>query len=97
MDIGKKDTRSTSVFEVIEKMRPLVSKIPDTRVSLKEDFGMGSIRRDVEFQIKGANLDEIKALGALVQAGSIQKSKSSRCKILSGSGKSRSQTYFKSR
>ncbi|SQC97353.1 AcrB/AcrD/AcrF family [Fusobacterium necrophorum subsp. necrophorum] len=38
VDIGKKDTRSTSVFEVIEKMRPLVSKIPDTRVSLKEDL-----------------------------------------------------------
>lgn len=67
VDIGKKATRSTSVFDIIEKMRPLVSKIPDTRVSLKEDFGMGSIRRDVEFQIKGANLNEIKELGTLVQ------------------------------
>ncbi|SQC97335.1 Uncharacterised protein [Fusobacterium necrophorum subsp. necrophorum] len=60
VDIGKKDTRSTSVFEVIEKMRPW---FPNSgyESEFKGRFGMGSIRRDVEFQIKGANLDEIKA------------------------------------
>lgn len=67
VDIGKKDTRKESVFEIMDKMRPLLSKIPDTRITLKEDFAMGTPQRDVEFQIKGANLEEIKVLGRMVQ------------------------------
>ncbi|EHO78083.2 efflux RND transporter permease subunit, partial [Fusobacterium ulcerans] len=66
VDIGKKDTRKTSVFEIINKLRPIVEKIPDTRTNLSEDFAMGSQQRDVQFDIVGANLEEIKEVGAKV-------------------------------
>ena len=66
VDIGKKDTRKTSVFEIINKLRPIVEKIPDTRTNLSEDFAMGSQQRDVQFDIVGANLEEIKEVGARV-------------------------------
>ncbi len=66
VDIGKKDTRETSVFEIIEKLRPLAEKIPDTRISLSEDFATQSQERDVEFEIVGANLSEIREIGAKV-------------------------------
>ena len=68
VDIGKKDTRKTSVFEIINKLRPIVEKIPDTRTNLSEDFAMGSQQRDVQFDIVGSNLNEIKEVGAKVLA-----------------------------
>lgn len=68
VDIGKKDTRKQSVFEIMNKIRPLLAKVPDTRITVKEDYTMGSPQRDVEFQIKGSNLEEIKVLGKEVQA-----------------------------
>lgn len=67
VDIGKKDTRKQSVFEIMDKIRPLVDKVPDTRITVKEDYSFGSPQRDVEFQIKGSNLEEIKALGRIIQ------------------------------
>ena len=63
VDVGKKDTRKKSVFEIMEEIRPEAAKILDTKMSLSEQFGNGSGSRDVEFIIEGANLDEIKALG----------------------------------
>ena len=66
VDIGKKDTRDTSVFDIITKLRPIVEKIPDTRTNLSEDFAMGSQQRDVQFDIVGSNLNEIKEVGAKV-------------------------------
>ena len=66
VDIGKKDTRKTSVFDIIAKLRPIVEKIPDTRTNLSEDFAMGSQQRDVQFDIVGSNLNEIKEVGAKV-------------------------------
>lgn len=66
VDIGKKDTRKTSVFDIITKLRPSVEKIPDTRTNLSEDFAMGSQQRDVQFDIVGSNLNEIKEVGAKV-------------------------------
>jgi len=66
VDIGKKDSRKTSVFDIITKLRPIVEKIPDTRTNLSEDFAMGSQQRDVQFDIVGSNLNEIKEVGAKV-------------------------------
>ena len=63
VDIGKKDTRSISVFDIINKIRPLAEKIPDTRVSISEEFSMRTPSRDVEFNIVGTNLDELKVVG----------------------------------
>ena len=63
VDIGKKDTRDISVFDIINKVRPLAEKIPDTRVSVSEEFSMGTPSRDVEFSIVGTNLDELKVVG----------------------------------
>ena len=66
VDIGKKDTRKTSVFDIITKLRPIVERVPDTRTNLSEDFAMGSQQRDVQFDIVGSNLNEIKEVGAKV-------------------------------
>lgn len=63
VDIGKKDTRDISVFDIINKVRPLAEKIPDTRVSVSEEFSMRTPSRDVEFSIVGTNLDELKIVG----------------------------------
>lgn len=63
VDIGKKDTRDISVFDIINKVRPLAEKIPDTRVSVSEEFSMRTPSRDVEFNIVGTNLDELKVVG----------------------------------
>ena len=63
VDIGKKDTRDISVFDIINKVRPLAEKIPDTRVSVSEEFSMRTPSRDVEFNIVGINLDELKVVG----------------------------------
>lgn len=63
VDIGKKDTRDISVFDIINKVRPLAEKIPDTRVSVSEEFSMRTPSRNVEFNIVGTNLDELKVVG----------------------------------
>lgn len=68
VDVGKKNTRSKSIFSIMEEVRPRFEDIPDARVTLKEDFSMGAPKRDVEFQIKGADLNEIKRIGEMVQA-----------------------------
>lgn len=66
VDVGKKDTRNTSVFEIIDRIRPLVEKIPDTRISLSENFSMSAPQRDVEINIMGPNYDELKSIGKQV-------------------------------
>ncbi len=68
VDIGKKATRDTSVFEIIDKVRPQIEKIPGIRPNLSEDFQMSSPQRDVEFDIVGPNLDELKVIGKQVMA-----------------------------
>lgn len=68
VEIGKKDTRDTSVFEIIDQIRPDVNKIPGIRPNLSEDFQMSSPQRDVEFDIVGPNLDELKVIGKQVMA-----------------------------
>ena len=42
VEIGKKDTRDESVFEIINQVRPAVEKIPGIRPNLSEDFQMSS-------------------------------------------------------
>lgn len=66
VDIGKKDTRDISVFEVINKIRNQVEKIPDIRVSLSESFAMRAPERAVEIDIMGPNYDELKTIGKQV-------------------------------
>lgn len=66
VDIGKKDTRDETVFEIINRMRPIVEKIPDTRITLSSDFAMGAPSRDVKFDIVGADYEEIKTIGRQV-------------------------------
>lgn len=66
VDIGKKDTRKESVFEIIDKVRPLVEQIPDARISLSESFAMSAPGRAVEMNIMGPNYDELKAIGKQV-------------------------------
>ena len=68
VEIGKKDTRDESVFEIIDEIRPQVEKIPGIRSNLSEDFQMRSPQRDVEFDIVGPNLDELKVIGKQVMA-----------------------------
>lgn len=66
VDIGKKDERDTSVFEIIENLRPIVEKLPDVRTNLSEDFAFGFQQRDVQMDIIGANLQEIREVGKKV-------------------------------
>ncbi len=68
VEIGKKDTRDESVFEIIDEIRPSIEKIPGIRPNLSEDFQMRSPQRDVEFDIVGPNLDELKVIGKQVMA-----------------------------
>lgn len=68
VEIGKKDTRDDSVFEIIDEIRPSIEKIPGIRPNLSEDFQMRSPQRDVEFDIVGPNLDELKVIGKQVMA-----------------------------
>lgn len=68
IEIGKKDTRDASVFEVIDQVRPEINKLPGIRPNLSEDFQMSSPQRDVEFDIVGPNLDELKVIGKQVMA-----------------------------
>lgn len=63
IDVGKKDSRDVTVFEIMDRIRKATDKIPDTRISLSENFAMSSPSRDVEFDIVGSNLDEIKMVG----------------------------------
>lgn len=66
VEIGKKDTRDTSVFDIMNEVRPKIEKIPGIRANLSEDFQMSSPQRDVEFDIIGPNLDELKVIGKQV-------------------------------
>ncbi|WP_027128948.1 efflux RND transporter permease subunit [Fusobacterium perfoetens] len=66
VDIGKKDTRDESVFDVINRIRPQVEKIPDVRISLSESFAMRAPERDVEINIMGPNYNELKTIGKQV-------------------------------
>ena len=68
VEIGKKDTRDESVFEIINQVRPAVEKIPGIRPNLSEDFQMSTPQRNVEFDIVGQNLDELKVIGKQVMA-----------------------------
>ena len=68
VEIGKKDTRDESVFEIIDEIRPSIEKIPGIRPNLSEDFQMSSAQRDVEFDIVGPNLDELKVIGKQVMS-----------------------------
>lgn len=68
VEIGKKNTRDTSVFDIINQVRPQVEKIPGIRPNLSEDFQMRSPQRNVEFDIVGPNLDELKVIGKQVMA-----------------------------
>lgn len=68
VEIGKKNTRDTSVFEIINEVRKDVEKIPGIRPNLSEEFQMRSPNRDVEFDIVGPNLDELKVIGKNIMA-----------------------------
>lgn len=65
MDIGKKDTRDTSVFDIIIKLRPIVEKY-QIQEQIYQKICDGSQQRDVQFDIVGSNLNEIKEVGAKV-------------------------------
>ncbi len=69
VDIGKKDERDISVFDIINDLRPVVEKIPGVRTNLSENFAMGAQQRDVQLDIVGANLEEVKEIGKKVLDG----------------------------
>ncbi|MDR1832449.1 MAG: efflux RND transporter permease subunit [Fusobacteriaceae bacterium] len=63
VDVGKKDTRDVPVFDIVQKVRKEVEKIPGMKINMREDYAMGGQRRSVEFQILGSNLTELRQLG----------------------------------
>jgi len=63
VDIGKKDTRKTTVFEIIDKVRAEAEKIPGVRLFLKEEFAMGMQQRSVEMYVTGPNRGELREIG----------------------------------
>lgn len=63
VDIGKKDTRKASVFEIINEIRTKVEKIPGVRITLSEDFAMRAPTKDVEFKLVGTDYQAIKSFG----------------------------------
>ncbi|MFK4785043.1 efflux RND transporter permease subunit [Fusobacterium sp. MFO224] len=66
VDIGKKNTRKTSVFDIMDKVRPEVEKIPGVRLTLSENFAMRPPEKDVEFQLVGTDYNAIKSFGKQV-------------------------------
>lgn len=63
VNIGKSSTRSKSVDDIVNEVRPKVQGILDTRISLATQYSFSSPERDVEFIIQGADLNELKNLG----------------------------------
>lgn len=67
VNIGKKNTRKTTVFDTMDRMRKKVEQVPGIKLFLTEDFSIsGDQQRDVQFDIVGQNLDEIKEVGRKV-------------------------------
>ncbi|MGL4253874.1 MAG: efflux RND transporter permease subunit [Fusobacteriaceae bacterium] len=67
VDIGTKDGRDRTVFQIIEDMRPAVADIPDIKPSVVNDFQTDTPGKAIEFRISGDNLQEITEIGAKVQ------------------------------
>ncbi|MDP0507047.1 MAG: efflux RND transporter permease subunit [Fusobacterium sp. JB019] len=63
VDIGKKSTRKTSVFDIMNKVRPEVERIPGVRLTLSENFAMRPPEKDVQFQLVGTDYKAIKSFG----------------------------------
>lgn len=63
VDIGGKETRNVTVFELIDKIRPKVEKIPGLRLTLSENFTMRPPGKDVEFQLLGTDYEALKSFG----------------------------------
>lgn len=68
IDIGSKGERNqkVTVFEVQQAIRPLISKIPDIKPSVVNDFQTNLPGKAVEFRIMGDDLKEIKEIGTKV-------------------------------
>ncbi|MGL4641985.1 MAG: efflux RND transporter permease subunit, partial [Cetobacterium sp.] len=67
VDIGPKTDRDTSIFEVMDSLRPELSKIPGIKFNLKDDYQSGSGDRDVEFRISSDSLDIAENIARQVQ------------------------------
>lgn len=67
VDIGPKDTRDISMFDIMDRVRPALQQIPDTRLNIKPNFQSGSVDRDVEFRINADNLETAKKIAKGVQ------------------------------
>ena len=64
VDIGKKEDRKASVFEIMNKVRSEASAIPGVRLSVREQYsrGGGSSGRAVEMNITGTNVEELREI-----------------------------------
>lgn len=67
IDIGAKDGRDRSVFQVLEDIRPQLAGIPDIKPSVANDFQTDTPGKAVEFRISGDDLAEITELGNKLQ------------------------------
>ncbi|MGL5054374.1 MAG: efflux RND transporter permease subunit [Fusobacteriaceae bacterium] len=67
VDIGPKDRRKISVFDVQEQIREKVEGIPDIKPSVVNQFQSDSSGKSIEFSITGDNLDEVKDISKKIQ------------------------------
>lgn len=62
VDIGFKEKRKESIFEIVEKVRGEIEKIPDIRTTFFYEYAKGKPKKDIEFQIIGTDLKNIQIL-----------------------------------
>lgn len=67
VDIGPKNTREISVFDVQEQVREKIIDIPDIKPSVVNDFQSDSAGKSIEFSVTGDNLDEVKDIAKKIQ------------------------------
>ena len=62
VDVGFKEKRKESIFEIVKKVRKEVEKIPDIRTTFFYEYAKGKPKKDIEFQIVGTDLEAIQIL-----------------------------------
>ena len=62
VDVGFKEKRKESIFEIVKKVRKEVEKIPDIRTTFFYEYAKGKPKKDIEFQIVGTDLETIQIL-----------------------------------
>jgi HAE1 family hydrophobic/amphiphilic exporter-1 len=67
VDIGSKDSRDKTSFEIMDEMRKKTAGIPDTKLNVIADFQVSAPERQVEFRVLGDNLDAVKKVAQKIQ------------------------------